>query len=135
MAYYIGTLNIVHRWLNRYRTACVPWEVTFSSVESETPLSHRPKQIHPKQIPKQKRCRNRRPQANKTLKTSSPSTPLEKFIPKQKGIKSPNKHRKSYVHKHWLITPQAKPKQTPSKPQGIRSDPVIKGAGYANRCA
>ena len=82
-----------------------------------TPLSHRPKQIHPKQIPKQKRCRNRRPQANKTLKTTSPSTPLEKFIPKQKSIKSPSKHRKSYVPKHWLITPQANPKQTLSKPQ------------------
>ena len=78
-----------------------------------TPLSYRPKQIHPKQIPKQKRCRNRRPQANKTLKTISPSTPLEKFIPKQKSIKSPSKHRKSYVPKHWLITPQAIPKQTP----------------------
>ena len=100
-----------------------------------TPLSHRPKQIHPKQIPKQKWCRNRRPQANKTLKTTSPSTPLEKFIPKQKSVKSPSKHRKSYVPKHWLITPQANPKKTPRKPQGIRSDPVIKGVGYANRCA
>ena len=98
---------------------------------SGTPLSHRPKQIHPKQ----NRCRNRRPQANKTLKTTSPSTPLEKFIPKPKIIKSPSKHRKSYVPKHWLITPQATPKQAPSKPQGIRIDHVIKGAGYANRCA
>ena len=75
---------------------------------------------YPKQIPKQKRCRNRRPQANKTLKTTSPSTLLEKIIPKRKSIKSPSKHRKSYVPKHWLITPQANPKQTPSKPQGIR---------------
>ena len=67
--------------------------------------------------------RNRRPQANKTLETTSPSTPLEKFIPKQKkSIKSPSRHRKSYVPKHWLITPQANPKQTQSKPQGIRPE-------------
>ena len=95
------------------------------SAELWTPLSHRPRQIHPKKIPKQKRCRNRRPQANKTLKTTSPSTPLEKFIPKQKSIKSPSKRRKSYVPRHWLITPKANPKQTPR----IRSDPVVKGAG------
>ena len=70
-----------------------------------TPLSHRPKQI-----PKQKRCRNRHPQAKKTLKTKSPSTPLGKFIPKQKSIKA--NIVKSYVPKHWLITPQANPKES-----------------------
>ena len=67
-------------------------EVTVNLSDTEilkTPLSHRHKQIHPKQIPKQKRCRNRRPQANKTLKTTSPSTPLGKFIPKQKSTHKP----------------------------------------------
>ena len=67
------------------------------------------------------------PQANEVPKSTSPSKQdpenhipkhtARKFIPKQKSIKSPYKHRKSYVPKHWIITPQ-----TPSKPQGIRPE-------------
>ena len=78
-----------------------------------TPLPHSPEQIHPKQIPKQKRCRNRRPQANETLKITSPSNPLEKVHPKQKRSKpQANPKPKALA----VIKPQANPTQTPSNP-------------------
>ena len=89
-----------------YKFTCFSW----------TPLSHRTKQIHPKQIPKQKRYRNRRPQANKTLKTTSPSTPLEKkIIPKQK-VSNP---QANIVNRTSPNIGSSHPEQTPSEPQGI----------------
>ena len=66
-------------------------------------------------VPKQTRPWKPHPQAHHS-KNKSPS---------KKSMKSPSKHRKSHVPKHWLITPQANPKQTPRNPTW----------GYANRCA
>ena len=58
--------------------------------------------------------RNRRPQANKTLETTSPSTPLEKFIPKQKKVSNP---QENIVNRTSPSIGSSHPKQTPSKPQ------------------
>ena len=94
----------------------------------KTPLPHSPKQIHPKQIPKQKRCRNRRPQANETLKITSPSNPLEKVHPQAKKIKTPSKPQ----------TPSTGCHQTPSKPhanpkQSCFLKPQIRNIGKCNQ--
>ena len=61
-----------------------------------TPLPHSPKQIHPKQDPKQKSCQNRPPQANVVLKITTPSK-----MPtlKQNLTQTPSKNRKLYVPK------------------------------------
>ena len=70
-----------------------------------TPLLHSPKQIHPKQIPKQKRSRNRRPQANETLKITFPKQPSRKSPFPSKNDKTPSKPQ----------TPSTGCHQTPSK--------------------